>query len=194
MADKNTWKEYYKRVKNKPHSSLLEIALRENKHKKARAYDLGCGGGVDSAYLLKKGWSVTAVDREPEFVEFMREHVSRSKKLRPKICSFEKIKLEKCQLINGTFSFPFCHPRHFNSLWKKMRDALAPGGTICGQLFGVNDSWAINRKMSFHSERNWNHLLKGYDVLLFDEVEFDGETSRGDKKHWHLYFFVLVKQ
>ncbi len=34
-----------------------------------RALDVGCGTGVFSQYLAKKGWSVTAIDASPEMIE-----------------------------------------------------------------------------------------------------------------------------
>jgi tellurite methyltransferase len=39
------------------------------------AIDLGCGAGVDALALLARGWSVTAIDKDPAALDLLRTRV-----------------------------------------------------------------------------------------------------------------------
>lgn len=51
-------------------SPLLRRALGEECLPKGNghAIDLGCGGGIETALLLKSGWKVLAIDKEPNAI------------------------------------------------------------------------------------------------------------------------------
>jgi len=115
------------------------------------------------------------------------------KTLKGQEASFENINLEKCHLINGTFSFPFCHPKSFDEFWSELRKALSRGGTLSGQLFGPNDDWSLNTNMNFQTHESWKTLLKGFEIIYFDEVEEVRPTAMGNPKHWHIYSFILKR-
>ena len=57
------WRNYQNRTLNAKVSSLLiEFLTKYNDIK--TIVDLGCGAGNESVYLLRKGYKVTAVDRQ----------------------------------------------------------------------------------------------------------------------------------
>lgn len=191
---KKNWLDYYKKVEGRPFDPTLEIALKKiNKAKKMFAYDLGCGAGVDTRYLLEKGFIVKAVDQDEASIEFIKSRVHFYKNLILQQDSFEKIQLEPCHLIFGRASFPFCDPRHFEEFWQKMYKSLLPQGVLCGTLFGVNDSWSNRENMTFISHKDWEKLLSNYEILYFDEMESNSVTALGEMKHWHVYQFILRK-
>lgn len=157
--------------------------------------DLGCGGGRDTFELLKRGWSVLAVDRESEIIEWIESKASSQhrKLLHTRVATFEKLKLPKCDLVNASYSLPFCSPNHFNSLWRRIVAAIRPGGRFAGHLFGIRDDWASDIDKTFHTNDQVRRLLSSFNVEFFQEREEDGKTGSGKKKHWHMFSLVARK-
>lgn len=190
---KNNWLDYYKKVAGRESDSILKLALDNHIIAKCVAYDMGCGAGDDTKYLLDNGFKVIAVDKEPSAIEFIKTTIKENINLTLQVNSFEKLSLARSGLIFGRASFPFCNPRYFNKFWNKLRLSLKKDGILCGTLFGDQDTWATNNEMTFISHRDWEKLLKDFDILYFDEQAFDGVTALGSKKHWHIYYFILKK-
>ena len=189
---KKVWLDYYKKVAGREPDPILQLALKKVQNKDM-AYDLGCGAGDDSKYLLSEGFHVTSIDKDKASIEFIKSIIKKNKRLSLEQNSFEKIKFKPCSLIWGRSSFPLCNPKHFNKFWKVMGNSLQPNGLLCGNLFGVNDTWASSKVMTFISHEDWKNVLVGFEVLYFDEKEFDGPTALGTGKHWHIYYFILKK-
>lgn len=189
-----SWEDYYKKVSNRKEHPILRTAL-DMVSKKGLAYDLGAGAGVDSNYLAKNEWRVIAVDQEQASIDFIKKVTRDSSSVKAVCSSFESIDLEKCDLIFGAASFPFCKAKEFNKFWKKMKNALVKDGILAGNLFGINDTWAIrnNKRMTFLDHDSISKLFDGFDIMYFDEVEEDRKTALGNLKHWHFYSFVLKK-
>lgn len=189
----NNWLDYYKKVAGRDPDPLLQIALKKTQARDM-AYDLGCGAGDDTKYLLSEGFQVYATDKDEASIEFIKSAFKKNKKnLNLEQNSFEKIKFNPCSLIWGRMSFPFCDPKYFYAFWEEMRRSLKTDGLLCGNLFGVNDSWSINKDMTFISHEDWEKLLVGFEIVYFDEKEQDAPTAAGYVKHWHIYDFILKK-
>ena len=47
--------------------------------------------------------------------------------------------------------------------------------------------------MTFHTREEVEQLLDGLDVEELNEVDEDGATAIGDRKHWHLFHVVARK-
>lgn len=187
------WRKYYKKTSKAPASPLLEIALENNPYEYGLAYDLGCGTGRDSLILAKNNWNVISVDKNEEVLNLFSNQIRNRSEVQFVQSSFEDIKLQPCQLIHGSYSFPFCNPRFFKKFWRHIHSSLQPGGTLSGHLFGNNDEWSNNKDLTFHSHKDWDFLMKDYEILFFDEIDQKGLTASGETKHWHLYSFVLQK-
>jgi hypothetical protein len=100
--------------------------------------------------------------------------------------SFTHAELPAAALIHAGFSLPFCPPGDFAALWARIRAALAPGGIVAVQLFGVRDSWADEADLTFHTRTQVEALLGGLDVLRLEETEREGRAYSGPKQ-WHLF-------
>lgn len=151
------------------------------------AVDLGCGSGADALTLLARGWAVTAVDRDEAGLRLLRELVPAeiAGRVTTECAGFADVSLPSAHLIHAGFSLPFCGSDDFTLVWKRIREALPPGGVFAGQLFGPRDSWAGSPRMSFHSLERAGDLLDGTEVLHLGESEWDGEAVSG-AKHWHV--------
>jgi SAM-dependent methyltransferase len=156
-----------------------------------RAIDLGCGDGVDSLELLRRGWTVLAIDAEAAGIERLVSAVGpeASERLTTRVARFEDLGgLPPGELVYAGFSLAFCSSASFPGLWRAIREALVPGGRFAGQLFGDRDSWA-NPAATFVSRPEAERLLEGLDVESFEEEERDG-TSFVGPKHWHLFHVI----
>lgn len=189
----NKWFDYYKKVASREPDSILKLVINNHCPIDGIAYDMGCGAGDDTKYLLKKGFKVIAVDKEPSAIEFIKSTIKNNDNLTLQNNSFEQLVIAKCNLIFGRASFPFCNPKYFNTFWNRMRKSLKKNGILCGTLFGDKDAWSTSNELTFISHENWSNLLKGFEILYFDEQEFDGATALENKKHWHIYYFILKK-
>jgi len=158
------------------------------------AVDLGCGEGTEALALLDRGWSVLAVDVEPAGLGLLRSRIPAACAERiTVVCgSFADVSLPRADLVHAGFSLPFCPPRQFPVVWRRLRDALVPGGIFAGQLFGTHDSWAGDPGMTFQDRRAVTSLLEGMETLGLHETERDGEAFSGPK-HWHL-FDILARR
>lgn len=159
------------------------------------AIDLGCGAGRDTFALLAGGWQVLAVDRQPEAIRRVLAGVppDQQAQLETRVAAFETLLLPPADLVNISFSLPFCTPQQFAGFWQQIVAAIRPGGRFAGQFFGPQDSWAGNAGMTFHTREQIEQLLGGFKIEYFKEIEEDGQTAIGDSKHWHVFHVVARK-
>jgi len=195
-----SWRGYYEKTARGIAWDTLREALRlfDAKSSEPRehfAIDLGCGSGRDTFELLRRGWKVLAIDNQPTAIRWIRSNV-RTKyrsRLRTRVASFERTSLPKCDLVNASRSLPFCRPEHFRSLWRKIVASIRPSGRFSGHFFGVNDEWSSLSDMTFHSRKQVKFLLRHFKIESFHEKEWEGKTSSGRKKHWHVFSVIARK-
>lgn len=186
MRDLN---KFYKITKNKPPSELLVKALKYVT-RKDKALDIGAGALKDTHYLLKLGFTVTAIDKsclmakEAELIKSDKFHYFISS-----FVDFDFFK-NKYDIVSAMYSLPFNSPDNFDVVLKKIKQSLVSGGIFCGQFFGVNDEWNTNSKMTFHTEEQIKELFTDMKILLLDEEEKDGKTALGTQKHWHIFHII----
>ena len=189
----NIWKIYFENTKNQPPRPLLVKALSFVKEK-GLALDLGSGALNDSIYLLNEGFKhVVALDKEPIALEIANNLPP--DRLEYIIESFETFRFpkESYDLINAQYSLPFINPTNFNETFKKIVESLKPGGIFTGQLFGDKDEWSKNINMTFQKREEVEELLKGLNILSFEEEERDRPTAAKEMKHWHVFHFIVEK-
>lgn len=195
-----SWSEYYEKTAKSAASDTLNEALSlteaESSELRERfAIDLGCGVGRDTFELLRRGWKVLAIDNQPTATRWIRSNVTTQfrPRLRTRTESFIRTPLPKCDLLNASYSLPFCSPRNFTSLWRKIMTSIRPGGRFSGHFFGVHDEWASLSDMTFHSCEQMKLLLRNFKIERFHEKEWEGTTASGRKKHWHVFSVVARK-
>ena len=122
----------------------------------------------------------------------LRAAVGDDDRLETHVTPFEDAALPACDLVNASYSLPFC--ARFDELWERIGAALRPGGRFSGQLFGDRDGWAPDPGITFLTRTEVEELLGAYDVERLDEVEEDSKTALGNPKHWHLFHIVVRRR
>ncbi|HEY4346283.1 MAG TPA: membrane dipeptidase [Gaiellaceae bacterium] len=150
------------------------------------AVDLGAGTGRDTLELLRRGWRVLSIDKEADAVDRLQEHAGEGAQLETRVARFEDASWPACDLLNASFTLPFCPPAEFPRLWARVVDSIVAGGRFAGQLFGERDEWA-RTGLTIHTRAEVEELLAPFEVELFDEFEGEGPTVIGKTKHWHVF-------
>jgi membrane dipeptidase len=186
------WRVYFDHAGDDPRPTLLDALAGFDTP--GTAVDLGCGTGRDTFELLRAGWSVVAIDREAEAIDRLRADVGEGgARLTTQVATFDEARWPQCDLVNASFSLPFCPPEQFDALWRRIVASLPPGGRFAGQLFGERDAWA-GSGISVQTRADVDRLLAPFEVERLDEVDEDGSTTLGTPKHWHLFHVVARKR
>ena len=89
-----------------------------------------------------------AVDAEQQAVDRLEERLSpipgARDRLTTRVGRIEDVTWPMADLVNASFSLPFCPPPAFPSAWRRIESSLVCGGWFCGQLFGERDGWATS--------------------------------------------------
>ena len=192
-----TWEAYYEALEGREARPLFVEALARfgvgaGRAGGLHAVDLGCGDGTETLALLEAGWHVLAVDSEPAAIRHVRSQAGARFQdvLEARVATFENVELPATDFVYAGYSLPFCRPEHFESLWARISTCIRPGGRFAGHLFGVRDSWAGERDMTFHTAEEVNGLLeRAFDVEKVREREEDGRAVSGPK-HWHIFEII----
>jgi SAM-dependent methyltransferase len=192
------WPGYFGAVLGKePRESLVRALdlFEQEGFTSGLAIDIAAGEGRDTLELLKRGWSVVATDGHPEAFPLLWPRVPEASKPRLKTIevNFDQIQVPACDLVNASFALPFCEPRHFPELWRKIVAAIRPGGRFAGQFFGDRDSWASLANRTHHSRDEVSKLLDGFEIEMMREEEKDDWPEARNPKHWHLFHVVAKK-
>ncbi len=203
-AQRRDWVAYFDRMEGKPPRDTLLAALDAfgsvDPDAPPLALDLGCGDGRDTSELLSRGWRVWAQDSHPEAIRRLQarpgvEQALGDGRLRIAQADFVDLQLPStAQLVNASFSLPFCPPDEFAKLWASIDAAIPPGGRFSGQLFGDRDDWAPLEDRT--------HLTRPQALALFDQyvlerfIEEDRPSTQPGEahKHWHLFHIIARKR
>lgn len=193
------WSDYYKAksLAGKPRDTLIgtvELFRKESKTP-AMAVDLGCGSGNDTAFLVENGWKVIALDAEQTAKTYLFDKVPENKhdQVTYVVSKFEDFLFpHNVDLINASYSLPFCSPDKIDDVMQRITSAISSGGRFCGQFFGLKDSWTKDSTMVFHSRERVENYFKDFVIESIQEEEKDGPSGSGPK-HWHLYHIIAKK-
>jgi len=195
-----TWREYYDAIAGRAPRPLLLRALALADPEGAGgagklAVDLGCGEGTDALELLGRGYTVLALDQEQEAIARLEARVPPAARARIAAAAvhFETMDLPSADLVLASLSLPFARPAAFPFVWRKIVEALVPGGWFVGHFFGVNDTWATRPEMTFHTAASVRALFAPFTLEVCEEEERDGETALREPKHWHLFHVIAQK-
>jgi tellurite methyltransferase len=186
-----SWSRYYEAAGDDARETLLQAANRFTEP--GFAVDLGCGNGRDTAELLRRGWRVLAIDGEVEAIDLLRARVGDEPRLDTKVARYHEATWPTADLVNASWSLPFCPPHEFTGLWQRIVASLRPGGRFSGQLFGDRDGWSQGDGMTFLPRDRAEELLAALELERFDEIEEDSRTATGEPKHWHVFHVVARK-
>ena len=193
-ASDPSWSDYYQKVAQRPVHDLL-IQVVERFPSPGVAIDLGCGGGIETRELLRRGWHVVAVDQEAAALNstFGQAPPEARDRLTTQCAAFSSVLLPAADLIWASSSLPFCQPEHFPRLWEQISTALCPGGRFAGDLFGVHHAWREDLNMTFVTMEQVQTLLQSFEVELLNEREEERQTAFQGIQHWHSFAIVARK-
>ena len=173
------------------------------KPKNLTVLDLGVGNGRNIKPLLEKGATVYAYDDDLASIELIKREFSsylNSKKLVVRQEAFEDISsLPAADMIIAWRSLPFMK-RRFPAFWKKIEEALAPGGIFTGTFFGKQHKTKrpLNRPKLFRLTREEVlNLFKDFLLVDFQEsLEYDEEVSQewGGDQFEHNFKVIAKKR
>jgi len=183
-------KDFLKATQNsKPSFSLLR-ALKEIDFQE-KALVIGCGAFSDSIFLVKKGFTVDAVDKSVNVINYYTP----MKGLKFHNIPIEnfKLNLNEYDIVNAQYSLPFVSPEIFKNLLKTVLKSIKPGGIYVGQFFGVNDEWSLNKKMTFLTSNEVRSFFEAFEIIKIEETSHIGKTAVGNKKFWHVIEVIAKK-
>lgn len=194
---KEMWNDYYNKTKNKDaHKNLKRLLLKE-KPLPGKAIDIGCGTGADTIFLLENNWKVISIDSndvEQRILHKLKDEQRKNFKFEQQ--KFEKIKLEKNNLVVANNSLSFCKREKFKELWDKIKESILPGGYFVGNFWGDKDEWKEKMKdKTFLTREDIEEMFKDFEILNHDiELEEDGFTDMKTPKHWHVFRVTARKK
>jgi SAM-dependent methyltransferase len=194
------WRAYYDKTGDRPPRETLLFALdrfdaQAPPARRRFAVDLACGNGRDTIELLRRGWSVLAIDKQPSAIEglWQRPDLPPEARLETRIARFEESGWPEADLVNSSFALPLCPPKTFPGLWRRITGSLRRGGRFSAQLYGERDGWAGDPTITFFTRAEVESLLATLEVEFLREEEDDTVTPRGKAKHWHIFHIVARK-
>ena len=152
------------------------------------AVDLGCGGGRDARELLKAGWRVLAVDREPAAITAVETATAPELRaaLEGRVADFADVDIPPCDLVNASLSLPFLAPDAYWGTWERILAALPVGGRFAALLFGDRDGSASDPEMTCPPPAEMRARLGSFEIEHWVDREEDTTTALGEPHYFHL--------
>lgn len=195
-----SWEQYFAKNNGRPVRPLYAQAIElvsASESALLTAVDMGCGAGIETSDLLRRGWNVIAVDQELSSISTVIELAQRqsNQNLRT-ICSrFEDLQsIPSAEFVYAYHSLPFCKADHLDSLWSLINQAVKPNGIFAGSFFGLNDEWVKSGKTSGISNEKLKSYLASFDILHFEEFDKVGNTALSGPKQWHFMNVIARKK
>lgn len=193
------WPGYFQAVIGKGARETLVAALdafQAEGRLDGLAIDVAAGEGRDTLELLARGWRVVATDSHPDAFALLCPRVPEAQRARLTTLqvTFDEMEVPRCDLVNASFALPFCEPRHFPALWRRIVEAIRPGGRFAGQFFGDRDTWASLPGRTHHSHDEVLALLAAFEIEMMRVEERDDPPDVRRPKHWQLFHVVAKKR
>jgi SAM-dependent methyltransferase len=205
-TDSEYWARYYAVTVDRPAWATVRKAIElfaddgpgaadSAEYRPRLAVDLGCGGGRDSRELLRAGWQVLAMDREPAALEVLggAAGAALGRRLETRVGDFATFEVPPCDLVNASLCLPFVERDAFDGIWARIVAALSPGGRFSAMVFGERDGSAGEAGMTCLPAGEFRSMLDGFDIEYWSDTEDDKPTALGEPHHFHLIEFVARK-
>jgi tellurite methyltransferase len=195
MSNENkNWETYYKKVSARPPRPLLikGVAAFENTKNNLplKAVDFGAGAGVDTKYLLERGFSVCAIDKHEQSNLLLNTLIGFGD-LEVINQDFSIVEIPSNSFFYSSLSLPFCEANSFDDIWLRIVESIEVDGLFCGNFFGKNDDW--KDKLHTHSDEDISNLFSRFKILDRTEEEKDAPSATGPTKHWHIITIIAQK-
>jgi tellurite methyltransferase len=204
------WARYYEVTVERPAWETVRIAIERFKAdsdlaaprgdegasgSRRLAVDLGCGAGRDARELLRAGFRVIAVDREPAALQRLLAAAGPElgANLEARVEDLATVAIPPCDLVNASLCLPFLAPEHYAATWQRIVSAVKPGGRFAAMLFGERDESASDANMTCQSPDRIEADFAGFEIEHWNVKEEDSQTALGEPRHLHLIEVVARK-
>ena len=190
-TDAESWSKFYAAPADRGETErfLHAIELTDGNDGSGRVViDLGSGAGVEARAFLDRGWSVFALDTEPEAVDRLLaliDEVQRAR-LTAVVAAFDEVELPTADLVFAQYSLPFAIGDRFEPSVEAAVEAVKPGGWFYGHFFGPNDEWA-GHGATASVRSDIERYFAGFDPLTIAEEEGMRDTLTVGPKYWHVF-------
>jgi tellurite methyltransferase len=192
LADEERWRKFMAATIGQPPWPEL-VRAADLFETPGEALDVGAGAGRDTAYLLARGWRVTALDSSPFAAEALQRLAHTN--LRVVITPAQDFVPSDYDLVNAQFSLPFIPRDHFAATVARFRESLRTGGVMAATFFGKHDEWNVpGNSLNFSTQKEVEQLFSGLELIELTEVERDGNTADGSPKHWHVFHLTARRR
>jgi SAM-dependent methyltransferase len=182
------------RAGREPNLLLLQ-ALDILKVRNGRALDIGAGPLNDTRFLLRAGFSVDAVDRDPHtraLAAGLRD--PRFKFVHADIRDVP-IEANAYSLMLAIHVLPFLPRTDLPRIISSMVDGLCQGGILCCTFLGPDDSWAQKRPhMAFYARSELDSLFSRLQSIVVSDCAYDGTNAKDEPKRWHVLRCIFRKE
>jgi trans-aconitate methyltransferase len=192
------WRQFYRAAAQRPPRELLRSTLARFEAEGSppgKAVDLGCGPGPETVELLHRGWQVHAIDAEGHGIETLLRAAPAAARpaLQTEVARIEDLKrIPVCDLLWAGWSLPYCPPEHWARVWRRVVEAIKPGGRFAGDFFGLDHGWADETGMTCLNEPSVRALFGALQIESCIREEgtrcVGGETVR-----WQAFSVVARK-
>lgn len=192
MTDSEYWARYYAITGERPAWATvlraIELFATEDRPGPRLAVDLGCGGGRDARELLKAGWRVLVVDREPAAIAFVEAATAAELRasLEGRVADLADVEIPPCDLVNASLSLPFLAPDAYWGTWERILAALPVGGRFAALLFGDRDGSASDPSMTCPPPAAIRARLASFEIEHWVDREEDTTTALGEPHYFHI--------
>lgn len=186
------WDTFNERTRDNPPRELYQEAI-EHIPPHSLCLDVAAGALVDTKDMLARGHHVVAIDSNPSILT-LAEQVG-SPELDPTISTMEDYDYgqERFDYNNAMFALPFITPDRFNETFARIVASLKRGGVFAFHLFGHEDDWYNNPKMTFHAQTEVDTLVEHLTTIRLKEIKNNMAQSDGSTKHWHIFQIIVRK-
>jgi len=157
-----------------------------------RALDLGCNTGVDALFIAKNGFTVDAVDADPEALK----SIPTSQGVTPILSKIEDFKIieEHYNLVSCQYVLHFLKKEAAHQVITNMIAGAIPNGVISFNVLGEKDVW--KDKWTTWTREEMDRFLADFPVKVHKIIteEGMGMTKAGSLKYWHVLNYVLIKK
>lgn len=195
QAPQSTWDRYYQKMLNRPLRPLYLQGIEFWKGASGVASDLGCGIGNEVMDLLKRGWSVHAIDKEAAGIQSLLTRAGTGKKLSTSIQAFESFKhFPKVDILFSFHALSFSNKEHFAKVLERAIESVNAQGLFVGTLFGPQDDWVQWDFVAGISEEKMKEAFHAFEILHFKEVKGRERSANGPEKNWHFYEIIARRK
>lgn len=200
------WDAYYQQKLHQPPRPLVVKAVEMNRAEWGRqphAVDFGSGVGNETLFLLKMGFSVTAIDKESQAFKWLyrqvqgQPHYGYLKTIQSDFTKIDWRAITDTDFFLASFALPFCPPEEFPRVWREIDASIKPGGLFVGQFFDPNYKGfkeSDRRHMTFLTQAEVLKLLEDYQIQYINRKRERGLSGGGASIEAEYYEVIARKK